>query len=326
MIWLVVRRLRIPLAVALGLVTLLGVAAALIRSIALARADALGFADCLTDPDADVVCRTAPWNAFVEGWSAAVGITALATIAIPVIAGALVGAWLFGAELSRGTQVFSLTQSISRLRWWITGLLVGALPVVVATALVPPVVAWSRAPHDAVVTLISPLEPGVFLPGGPLPAVYCLLAFCVAATAGQLLRSPIGALGLAVGAVVVLGWWTTYELRQHYLPPEHHRTELPVTDDATTWWGSPAGSLVVDYGYVHADGSEVAQLDLAVDGCDTEQPFFACLRDNGFVELYSHYQPADRYWPFQLIESAIVLALAACALGAGLVGLRRRVH
>lgn len=48
-----------------------------------------------------------------------------------------------------------------------------------------------------------------------------------------------------------------------------------------------------------------------------------CLASAGTEALAVHHQ-SQRFWPFQLIESAIVLALAALA-AAGRLGLRCRM-
>ncbi|MGI8879342.1 MAG: hypothetical protein ACR2KJ_02295 [Jatrophihabitans sp.] len=48
-----------------------------------------------------------------------------------------------------------------------------------------------------------------------------------------------------------------------------------------------------------------------------------CLSDVGFV-VTTKYQPADRYWTFQLIESGIFIALATALLAICVIFVRRR--
>jgi hypothetical protein len=43
------------------------------------------------------------------------------------------------------------------------------------------------------------------------------------------------------------------------------------------------------------------------------------------VALVIEYQPADRFWRFQLTEAALALAASALLLGAGVVRLRRHI-
>jgi hypothetical protein len=216
---------------------------------------------------------------------------------------------------------------VSRLRWWITGLLVAGVPVATAVGLITPTIGWSTQPLD-VVHISSPLAPREFLTSGVVPAAYTVLAFCLAATAGLLLRSTIGALGLAL-AVQVAVLATTLTLRPDYLPPETVHVALLPPGHGDVVWAAPSDGLSVDYGYVDTLGREVTQQDAPhapLTACAPQASFSDCLRTNGFTGLYSRYQPATRYWPFQTIETGLVLGLAAGALGAGLVGLRRRVH
>jgi hypothetical protein len=149
-----------------------------------------------------------------------------------------------------------------------------------------------------------------------------VLAFCLAAAAGLLLRNAVGALGLAlVVQVVVLA--TTMFLRPDYLPPETARVALLPPGQSDVTWNAPADGLSLDYGYLDAQGREVPQREAGLHSCTVELSFSDCLRSAGYTGLYSTYQPASRYWPFQLIETGLVLALAVGALGAGLLRLRR---
>jgi hypothetical protein len=42
------------------------------------------------------------------------------------------------------------------------------------------------------------------------------------------------------------------------------------------------------------------------------------------VHQIIHYHPADRFWTFQLIETGLLLGLAAAACGVAVWGLARR--
>lgn len=327
MIWLVWRRLRIPLGVALGLALLLAAVAVAGRLVVVSTAYDLGFGSCVRGANTGI-CTSGPWYAFREAYGAHFALISTAALALPGVTGAVAGAGLFGGETSRGTHVFALTQSVSRLRWWGSGLLVAGLPVALATGLAVPATGWAygivEVPYPGTV-----LDPREFLMSGVAPAAYTVLAFCIAACAGLLLHSVVGALGIALVAAIVVPAVLTLGVRQDYLPPVTVQVELPPRgqEDDMAWYSEP-GALRTGHGYVTASGELVRQEDAVqqLDDCSVTPTYTDCMRDAGFTGRYTAVQPSERYWPFQLIESGILLALSALALGAGLWGLRRRVH
>lgn len=323
MTWLVWRRLRVPLSVALGLVALVGITAVAARFGWTAAAQARGVVPCLAQVETGV-CATEVWFRFREALYGFYTWFSLFLVALPGVTGASVGAGLFGGELGRGTHVFALSQSASRLRWFGHGLLAAGLPVAVALALLTPVAAWWARPFAGVVG-ISPLRVDVFLTTGLAPAVYAILAFCVAAAAGLLLRSTFGALGLALAVQVGVLFLTSFTLRPAYLPPERDVQPFTFAQEGALVATAPDG-LYVDTGYVDAQGRTLDFTEVNALPCAAAPDYLQCLRDAGIVGTYTDYHPVTRYWPFQAIESAIVLGIAAAALGAGLWGLRRRVH
>lgn len=321
MIWLVWRRLRVPLLVALGLVALVVATAVAGRIGWLAAARDLGVEQCFRGASTGA-CRSEGWFALRADHNGFRYLLALAAVALPGVAGAIVGAALFGPETARGTHVFALSQSLSRVRWWGAGLLIAGLPVAAAVAIVPPVLAWSAAPFAGPYPT-SPLSGSAFLTSGPVPVAYVVLAFCVAASGALLLRSTFGALGLAVGLHVAALVVTTVLARPAYLPAETVYVALSAGQESVPW-AAPDDALGIAYGYVDAAGREVSPHEIPLVECD--RAYSDCLRAAGYTALYSRFQPASRYWPFQAIESGLLLAVATGALGAGLWGLRRRVH
>jgi hypothetical protein len=313
------------MAAAVGLVALVGLTAVVGRLVLLARARELGITSCLREVAAGV-CESEVWWSYLEEVSSFHRLLTLAAIATPAVAGALAGSGLFGAELSRGTHVFALSQGVTRLGWWSRGLLVAGLPVAAAVAAVTPVIAWWSRPLGHT-TDPDPLSPSVFLTSGLVPAGYTVLAFCVAAAAGLLLRSTVRALvlGLAVQMVVLV--LTTVWLRPAYLPPETRQVPLASSQNSLALSIDPPNTRNIDYGFVSARGDLVPFREvLSAGSCTYTFNEFECVTSKGFVAYYSRFQPASRYWPFQFIETGLLLALATGALGAGLWGLRRRVH
>lgn len=146
----------------------------------------------------------------------------VAVLVLPVVAGACAGAGLFARELEQGTAVLALTQSVSRLRWWTTGLLVAGVPAAAAVALLTPVA--TRALGLTGSGSHSRLESRLFQMTGLAPAAYTLLAFAVAAVGGMLLRNTLGAVVLTVVTQVALVVGLTGELRRYYAPADELRT------------------------------------------------------------------------------------------------------
>lgn len=325
MIWLVWRRQRVALMVALGLVVLVGLTAVVGRLALLARGQDLALIPCSREV-VPGVCGTEGWWSYLQEVLTFHQMVALAGIATAAAAGALAGCGLFGGELSRGTHVFALSQGRSRLDWWSRGMLVAGLPVVAAVAAVTPALTWWPRPLGDILDP-APLSPTVFLTSGLVPAGYAVLAFCVAATAGLLLRSTVRALVLAVAVQVVVLALTTLWLRPAYLPPEMRQLPLDSSQESVTMMPlDPPDATNVDYGYVDSRGGLIRFHEVMGDLSCVDLPAYECLSRSGYVARYSRFQPASRYWTFQLIETGLVLALATGALGVGLWGLRRRVH
>ena len=336
MIWLVWRRQRAALLFALGLALLVAVVAGVGRFVAIGIGDGLGVLSCLNDPRAGYgvaqpvgvpagVCGSQVWVGYSSGVYSAVSLASAAMLALPAVAGIVVGAGLFGRELERGTHTLALSQSTSRLRWWVTGLLVAGLPMAVAVGITTLVFDIAQRPF---VNLLyrGPLDPAAFLTSGVLPVVYTLLAFGVASTAGLVLRNALAAVAVAavvqvaVLAVLGLGWRYTYQ------PPETVTIPLAVLEGESAVDPHPPDGLLVDSGFLDGQGREIDQRRFNDSTDCADGTFLECMRSLGAESEFVDYQPASRYWPFQAIESGIVLALVAGSIGVGLWGLRRRVH
>ncbi|CAM5555154.1 hypothetical protein [Streptomyces narbonensis] len=82
----------------------------------------------------------------------------------------------------------------------------------------------------------------------------------------------------------------------------------------------PASSWQDEYGLVTASGDR-----LPSDACwQRTEVWNVCPADMNVVAQYVDYHPSSHYWPIQLIETGIVLALAAVALYAAFRVLRAR--
>jgi hypothetical protein len=79
---------------------------------------------------------------------------------------------------------------------------------------------------------------------------------------------------------------------------------------------------LIDNGFIDVQGNR--RHDLV--GCPKEEPIAQCLQANGAQANYLTYQPANRFWAFQWIETGIYLGFSALALGAAVWLVRRRLN
>ncbi|MFJ8596063.1 ABC transporter permease [Streptomyces sp. NPDC093598] len=230
---------------------------------------------------------------------------------LPLLTGAWAGGALIGRELESGTAQLAWTQSVSPARWLAAKLAVPALLLVTGTLALTLLhrVLWSSNR-----SLIGAMgwrawyDDGVFEVNGTIAAAQALAALAVGVLAGLLLRRTLPALGvaaLAVGSLVhVLG-----DLRPYLWP-----AKTVVTAPDTT---PGSGGMIVEDGALTATGSRVT-----FPAC-TGEP--TCEAEHGISHYYADYHPASHFWPLQLVETGILLAVAALAVAAAFVLLRRRL-
>jgi hypothetical protein len=307
--WLVWRRQRAALLTAAGLVVAFAVVLVVGRVAFVARLRAHGIdeacADLLTE-----ACRTAATSAFnsdpPSGFGAFWGLGHSALLAVPLVVGLLAGAGLFRRELDEGTYTLALTQAVTVTRWWATALLVAGVPVAVLLVPLGLVAEWAYAPFDLITYPFSPLETPLFEISGAVPAAYGLLGFTLAASTGLVSRGGLAPIVVAVTGYVVVMFLLATVARPQYLPAEtvrqvvdYTRPDLGISDVEGTWQ--------LERRWVDDQG---ATRSLA--GC--ADSLSRCLQDAGVTGYEVPTQPNSRYLAFQLIETAILVALSAGAL------------
>lgn len=184
-------------------------------------------------------------NGYGAGWAT----LRVPMLFVPVLVGVLMGASAVGVDRERGTQVFALTQSVGRTRWYLTKCLVVGGPPVLAMLIVGLLGRWAG---DAGGLVFSWMEIPDFQTVGIIPAAFALLAFGLAVPAGVFLRSTIAAVALSftVAAVLVVG--IGYTFYTDLVP--HDR--IVYAADRTGWVPMPDGALHLADGFVGADGQE----------------------------------------------------------------------
>lgn len=248
---------------------------------------------------------------------------------VPFLIGAFFGAPLVARELEAGTWQFAWTQAVPRMRWLAVKL--GALGVLTAALAVAlsSLITWYRQPLD---TLNGRFTTDAFDLEGLAPAGYALFAFAAATAAGALLRRSLPALAVALGAflalrVVVAGW-----LRPNYQEPQSLMQRV-AADDTTVDPGGPRLVLgsrhdwTIATSFADSSGRPISYPEaVGMYGEAKKQgvEFGAYLHERG-VQQWVQYQPADRFWTFQLVETAIFTGLAAALLALVVWRIKRRV-
>ncbi|MEU7073169.1 ABC transporter permease subunit [Streptomyces narbonensis] len=294
--WVTVRQYRRTLSLVVGAVLL-----SLASMVALMYMDS---PTAGTDPNFDyTVLRIA------MDWASS------AMILLPLVVGAFVAGPMVARELESGTYKLALTQSVSPARWLGSKLLTAGAVIVPATVALIGVYrlgwgnvggTWSFQWHEA----------GTYEATGPVLVAQVLLALGLGALIGQLVRRTVTAMaltGLVTGLVLLL----LGQLRWSLMPVQTLTgplTEGSVGPDV------PVSSWQGGYGLLTASGDR-----LPSDACwQRTEVWDVCPADMNVVAQYWDHHPASHHWPIQLIETGIVLALAALALFAAFRVLRAR--
>jgi hypothetical protein len=266
----------------------------------------------------------------------------------PALVGVFWGAPLVSRELEQGTHRLVWTQSISRTRWLATKACFLALLVLAASAAVTALVNWWLDP-------IMRAEPQQFEPGffdllGIVPAAYALTALAIGIAAGTFTRKLVPAIALTLVLFLALRVGVGVGLRPNYMAPERGTFPFPMLsatrDEPVVPAGWSTSLMTLDMnGRFIGDGVGIEPAGLEADcpevganrrgaEADGDGPrkvpaegmnlIEDCARRFGF-HVEAVYQPADRYWRFQITEAAIYGLVSAGLIGASAWWIRRRI-
>ncbi|SEC89182.1 ABC transporter permease subunit [Streptomyces sp. TLI_105] len=237
-------------------------------------------------------------------------------LALPLLVGAFVAGPLIAREFESGTYKLSLTQSITPVTWLRTKLLTATAASLATTLALTAVylIGWQRVSgtyglHWA--------ERGPYEATGTVLASYVLLAIAVGALVGQLVRRTLVAMA-ATGGVVGLVMLALGAVRWDFLPV---RTITGRAHEGVYALQAPGSGLLVEQGLISTDGQRLPGYFCY----DTDVPDGSCRPDEAIGVQYLDYHPFAHFWPTQLIESGILLALAALATYAAFRVLRARL-
>ncbi len=265
--------------------------------------------------------------------------------AVPALLGIFWGAPLLAREYETGTFRLAWTQTISRRRWLLTRIGLGALATLVLAGLFSLTVTWWYHSRDKVGSNAY----GVFDRRDLAPVTYALFAFAVGVMFGALIRRTIPAMVATLGLFVCVRIAVSIWVRPHLLAAKHAVVSLARggtanlgvelsnggTPHIIAGGGGPIGSWTQSRYFVSESGQRVTKTQMTAflhqhcaallttappaGGTSTQppanDPAAPCLNHASTTfKLAVTYQPASRYWTFQWMESGIFIALTLVAI------------
>ncbi|MEU4248926.1 transporter [Amycolatopsis sp. NPDC026612] len=261
---------------------------------------ALGSASMITQTEAVARCESLG-HQLQQEFGGMVFIAVLFVV-LPVLVGVFFGAPLVAREVEHGTHRLVWTQGVTRLQWALAKFgLVGAITAVLAVGYALGVSWWFE---PLVSTSVGRLTYLSFDVQGVVPIAYTLFALALGVFAGTYWRKVLPAMGIALVGFAAVRVAVEVLARPRYLPA---RT-LSFSPDGRQTPNPASGDWVLDLGVRNAAGEMVlpnAQIGpCPPGGCgDTSAGPGAA--------NWLQYQPGDRFWIFQGIETGLFVLLAA---------------
>ena len=253
---------------------------------------------------------------------------------VPALVASYVGGPLFARELEPGTHRLAWTQGISRIRWAATTIGV-VLAFTLAGGVVLAGVGGQTRSLLGTPFFSSPVTRpwDTFDVEGPAFVSFMIFGLAVGAFVGAWRRRILFGMfyGLLLFGLVRVGVWA--ELRPFYEPPIAALAKPFVFTGTFPSPVVPADAWQVGYDAVDGHGrfvpqSRVKELNDEFGRVGCRAAGYNC--DN-IAYLNEHdvyprqlYQPADRYWRFQLYEAGLYLMLTAGLVAGTLVMLRQQ--
>ena len=313
MIWLTWRQHRLEGLITLGVLVLLGVFLLLTgRAMATSFAQ-LGLGHCLgqTSPGS-------PCPELIMAFGTQYGLLQLfdtLLIFLPLLLGALVGAPLVAREVEQRTHLLVWTQSITRLRWLTVQLALVLLAGLLASGALLAVLIWWYHPWAQ---LDGSFGTNAYDTSGPVWVAETLLALALGVLAGTLTRRVVPAIFLTVALFVgirvpVASFW-----RPYFQAPITQTNRIGQENNNQPTLSNQ--DWIISQGYIDAQGNKHDDL---LNCTTNNQTAVQCFQVNGVQGIFVNYQPADRFWTFQWIETGIYVAFSLLALGAAFWLVRR---
>jgi hypothetical protein len=317
MIWFTWRQFRTQIWITVAALALVGVAL-VITGIAIADAYA-AVAACAGDCSAviDIFLRRVASEPTVTVY----GLGKMLLYAVPAVIGIFWGGPLIARELETGTHRLAWNQSVTRTRWLATKLaMIGGATVAAVGLLSWAVTTW--ASHIDQVTG-DRIMPEVFGARGLVPVGYAAFAFILGVTAGMLIRRSVPAMATTLAVYAAAAAAMSTWIRAHLVPASHATPALDLSALATFGTDDldhsvfilgqePDRVWVLSNQTVTPSGTVfTGPADPQVCGPDAQPR--VCDEWLGSLRLRQDltFHPDSHFWPLQLVETGILLAVAA---------------
>lgn len=305
MIWLTWRQHRLEGLLTLGVLTLLGVFLLLTGRAMANSFQQLGLSQCLGSIPQGSSCA-----ALIQTFGAQYGLLLFfdtLLIFLPLLFGALVGAPLVAREIEQRTRLLVWTQSITRWRWLTVKLaLVLGAGVLAAGALLALLIWW----YHPWAQLNGAFGTNAYDTSGPVWVAETLLALALGVLAGTLTRRTVAAIFLTIALFLAIRVPVASLWRPYFEAPVTQTTAIGQTNSNQSTLSDQ--DWIISQGYIDAQGHRHDGLV----GCTSGQSLAQCFQANGAQAIFVSYQPADRFWTFQWIETGIYVGFAVLALAA----------
>ena len=328
MLWVTWRQHRIRLIGLLVVATVFAVAIAFVASFAQRTRIELGIDTCVPNPLFGFGDPNNCNRLFGE-WSLRVGILRYLTYGlylIPALVGSYLGGPLLAREIEGGTHRLAWTQGIGRVRWAAT-----ILGVVLTTTLAAGVVLALGGHQSWPLLGLNTFRPfDLFDLEGPALVSYMVFGLALGAFIGAWRRRILTGMFFGLLAFGLVRAVVVIDVRPYYEPP----IAVPLIADFTLGPPAPIPADAWTFGAdaVDSQGRTVPQQRVGqlIDeysrvGCSAGRNCSSVAYLNAHdVFQRQLYQPADRYWRFQLYEAGLFLLLTATLVAGTLLILRRR--
>jgi hypothetical protein len=256
---------------------------------------------------------------------------------LPVVIGVFVGAPLLSRELESGTFRFIWTQGVGRSRAAVTTFILLAIFVTLAACALGVLLNWYAHPFE--VTLIeSQWQSGLFDTAGPMIAAWTLLALALGTFLGALIGRTVAAMAATaagIGGLLVASFvWLVHQLEGFGALATTRLTPVGLGVGRLNLPGylynAPRGDWLVQAWFTGPAGQRLSTAAAYnVEARMYDGPATRKVDPTRWLSLHHYtywvsYQPASRFWIFQVVAATILMGIAAVLAFATVRLVRRR--
>ena len=307
----------------------------------------------ITEPHLINVYRTSPNELAYTDHGLQVAVQTLLLL-MPPLVGLFFGAPLIARELESGTHRLAWTQSVTRRRWLVVKLGLVGLASSVLTGGLSLMAAWWANPID--INSANRFTPSLFGILGIVPFGYGVFAFALGAMTGLLFRRTLPAMATTLVGYIGVRLAVTYWVRPNFESPLRFSEAFAGSNigfqstaaglsisafppNIPNAW--PLSAEIVDkagqtptsaYLTTTCPGLAGPVRGVHIAGGRHTQPvaggsLHACVEKiaTRFHEVVI-YQPAGRYWPFQIYETVLFFLLALALASISFWWVRKRLN